>query len=227
MARAKRAITATFDARDSAEAKAEVLAGINEILLVANHPEQIRSATLAADVRRHVEMLADGLPIHSGRRWPLRVAVYFDSLANIVQARVKHLNQTPFLRLHSSNWLSVYLQSPYWAYRTGVAEASRKREALSSVYIPPGVQVQISPSTIDAPDIMKLVLERDGKEVVPIANELKPATFTTRLFDYSARRYLSGVVPRPRNTTFSGGRTQIQLLGYFVPGTALTPGQPK
>ena len=39
--------------------------------------------------------------------------------------------------------------------------------------------------------------------------------------------YPSGVVPRPRNTTFSGGRTQIQLLGYSVPGAALTPGRPK
>ena len=39
--------------------------------------------------------------------------------------------------------------------------------------------------------------------------------------------YPAGSVPRPRNTTFSGDSTQIQLLGYFIRGTALAPGKPR
>jgi hypothetical protein len=35
----------------------------------------------------------------------------------------------------------------------------------------------------------------------------------------------AGSVPRPRNTTFSSGLVQIQVLGYFVRGAALEPGE--
>lgn len=39
--------------------------------------------------------------------------------------------------------------------------------------------------------------------------------------------YPSGFEPRPRNTTSSAGRIQIQLLGYFVEDDALAPGAPR
>lgn len=38
--------------------------------------------------------------------------------------------------------------------------------------------------------------------------------------------YSSTNVPRPRNTTFSETRVEIQLLGYFVRGAAPEPGEP-
>jgi hypothetical protein len=39
--------------------------------------------------------------------------------------------------------------------------------------------------------------------------------------------YPAGVVPRPRNTPSSSGNVEIQLLGYFIRGTALAPGEPR
>jgi hypothetical protein len=39
--------------------------------------------------------------------------------------------------------------------------------------------------------------------------------------------YPAGAVPRPRNTMSSSGPVELQLLGYFIRGTALTPGQPR
>jgi hypothetical protein len=39
----------------------------------------------------------------------------------------------------------------------------------------------VSPSRIDAPDIVKIVVERDGKVVAPRLSELKPTVLTTRM----------------------------------------------
>lgn len=39
--------------------------------------------------------------------------------------------------------------------------------------------------------------------------------------------YTSGNEPRPRNTSFSANRMEIQVLGYFVIGNALDPGEPR
>ena len=39
--------------------------------------------------------------------------------------------------------------------------------------------------------------------------------------------YPAGAIPRPRNTDLSSGSVELQLLGYFISGTALTPGEPR
>jgi hypothetical protein len=81
----------------------------------------------------------------------------------------------------SDNGLSIALEMPYQGYRFGMLEALRKRDPVDAVSVPTFGAIVVSPSTIDAPDIVKLVLERDGKVVPPIVNLLEPSTMTTRL----------------------------------------------
>src|SRR6516165_6881613 len=59
----------------------------------------------------------------------------------------------------SDNGLSIALEMPYQGYRFGMLEALRKRDPVDAVSVPTFGAIVVSPSTIDAPDIVKLVLE--------------------------------------------------------------------
>jgi hypothetical protein len=80
-----------------------------------------------------------------------------------------------------SEALTVAAFFPYGTYRSGISEAIRKRESLDSVSVPHAVNIAVTPKRIDAPDIVKVIVERDGVEVVPISSSLAPTVMTTRI----------------------------------------------
>jgi hypothetical protein len=77
--------------------------------------------------------------------------------------------------------LSILVLLPYPTYRFGLLDALRKRESIDVVPVPDGVSIYVRPARIDAPDIVKIVVERDGKVVSPRLNLLKPTLLTTAL----------------------------------------------
>jgi hypothetical protein len=60
-------------------------------------------------------------------------------------------------------------------------EALRMREPVANVPVSPGVVVTVSRSQIDSPDIVKLIVERDGRTMPPVSITLAPTVLTTRL----------------------------------------------
>jgi hypothetical protein len=89
-------------------------------------------------------------------------------------------------------------------------EALRKRDPIDSIEVLPGVAITIAPNSIDAPDIVKVIVERDGKEVAPITNGIKPTTVETRL---GAKATLhSGVAVYPCSAFDLGGRVRVTLI---------------
>ena len=87
----------------------------------------------------------------------------------------------PVNTVHYSEEIFIALFSPYTSYRTAVAEALRKREDVATVQVQRDIRIVVSPSRIDAPDIVRVIVERDGKPVPATMNTLKPTTMTTRM----------------------------------------------
>jgi hypothetical protein len=77
------------------------------------------------------------------------------------------------------NDVTVLVIFPYMLYRNELSEAIRKKEPLNFASAPRAVTINVSPETIHSPDIVKIVVERGGVQIRPIANLLKPTVFTT------------------------------------------------
>jgi hypothetical protein len=74
--------------------------------------------------------------------------------------------------------LSVVLTSPFMTYRRTLAEFLQIDRPVRDVPWIDAAVVTVTPSRIDAPDIARVVVERDGKAVAEAASTLKPMTFS-------------------------------------------------
>lgn len=96
------------------------------------------------------------------------------------------------------------IDGPYAAYRRELAERLRKMEPITGIIFTPGVAVHVTPTKIDDPDVVKIVVQRDGKIVLPLTTSLRPKVFTTAL---GGRAVLhSGAVTYPQ-AAFAPGAT--------------------
>jgi hypothetical protein len=86
-----------------------------------------------------------------------------------------------FQTLYHTEDISIILLSPYTLYRMTLESSLRKMEAIEQIRYKPEFTVGVSVSRIGAPDIEKIVLQRDGVTVEPIRNELKVEEMTTRM----------------------------------------------
>jgi hypothetical protein len=100
---------------------------------------------------------------------------FLEALDKAVGVDTAEISRSPFLIVHQTKALTIFAGSPYAAFR----DAIRRREAPDAIAVPPGFFVSVSPSQVDSPDIMKIVVERDGKEVEPVVNLLQVETFRT------------------------------------------------
>jgi hypothetical protein len=74
--------------------------------------------------------------------------------------------------------LNITLSTPYMTYRRALAEYLRTGGPLADIpWIESGV-VTVSPDRIGAPDITRVVVDRDGKAVPPLESLLKAMSFT-------------------------------------------------
>lgn len=85
------------------------------------------------------------------------------------------------LLLDSPEGLYISVVPPSWEYRLAVREALRKRESPLAVHVATRVRIDVTPHQIDAPNIQKLIVERDDHVVAPLASTLGPSQMATRL----------------------------------------------
>jgi hypothetical protein len=86
-----------------------------------------------------------------------------------------------YVEIHSDATLMVLLIPRYMAFRQAMSDALRKMEPVESVGIADGHGVAVFPRQMWAPDIIKIVLQRNGETIAPISNNLKPQTLTNRM----------------------------------------------
>src|SRR5260370_36273075 len=67
------------------------------------------------------------------------------------------------------------------AYRVALGGKSGKMEPVEEAVVPVGHAVVVTPARFDSPDIIKVVVKRNGEIVPPIANELKPKVLSNRM----------------------------------------------
>lgn len=117
------------------------------------------------------------------------------------------------------------LMSPYVRYRAEIEGHLRKREPIDGVELTNEVTVEISPNTIDAPDFVSVVVERDGHEVKPLRIGLMEHRFETRA--NTANQAHAGTVTFPISAFAPGATVVVSLVPDFGPRrvTTLSPQQ--
>ena len=106
--------------------------------------------------------------------------------------------------------LFAYLVFPYPLFRLRLQEALRKREPVEAVQVDGVVSLIVAPQQMDAPDIVKVIVERDGKIVQPVRNLLVPKTFENRL---RAKTVLhAGAVVYNCSTFAPGAKVTVTLI---------------
>jgi hypothetical protein len=74
--------------------------------------------------------------------------------------------------------LTIYLATPYMAYRRSVIEHLRMREPLTQIPWNDWAVISVSPERIEAPDVRRVTLTRDGNEIPPLKSLLRPMQFS-------------------------------------------------
>jgi hypothetical protein len=102
------------------------------------------------------------------------------------------------------------LFSPYLIFRSAFAARLRKFESIEDIpFVEDEATISIEPATMTAPDIVKVVVQRDGTVVEPLRSSLAPQEFKNRLG--GSVMLHSGSVTFPLST-FAPGATVIITL---------------
>jgi hypothetical protein len=106
--------------------------------------------------------------------------------------------------------LSIVLSTPFMTYRRALAEYLRMNDPLSRIPWIPAAVVNVGPLQLGAPDIARVVLERNGKPVPPSANLLKPMSFTNGNGDTAVIH--AGDIRFPMSALAPGGTVTISAI---------------
>jgi hypothetical protein len=106
--------------------------------------------------------------------------------------------------------LSVVLSTPFMSYRRALAEYLRMGDPIAKIPWIPTAVINVGPMQLGAPDITRVVVERDGKPVQPADNLLKPMTFTNGNGD-SARIH-AGDIRFPMTAFAPGAPVTISVV---------------
>jgi hypothetical protein len=114
------------------------------------------------------------------------------------------------LVLANSDDIVIGGAGPYGVFRSNLSEALRKREPLETLQVPVGYGITVMPKRLTSPDIIKIVVERDGTEVPALANLLINDVFRTPL---GAQRVLHmGAVIFPCSVFDGTGDVTITII---------------
>jgi hypothetical protein len=89
----------------------------------------------------------------------------------------------PVRAVVETNDLSVEIITPIRQFAEVVLERIRRLEPLTGLdaWTSPGVALEIQPKTVDGPDIVKVLVEKDGSLVQPTLSKLESHTYQTKL----------------------------------------------
>lgn len=113
--------------------------------------------------------------------------------------------------IDSPDGLFFTVQSPAQAYRYAVSEALRKRNPIESADAINAIAIDVTPTQIDAPNIEKVLVERNGQLVAPLTSSLQPRVMTTRLGG---------------KEVINGGRLTYSCSSFFPGATVVVTGIP-
>lgn len=123
--------------------------------------------------------------------------------------------------LDTRDGASVMVHFPSFLYRNMVMEALRKRDPLETLRVSPDVEVWVDTDRIDGPDIEKLIVERDGKTMVPRANAIRRVVKKTALggtaivhegsASYSCEAFAPGATVVVTGITASGRNLELRF----------------
>ncbi len=96
-----------------------------------------------------------------------------------VAKQAMHLSEYG-VSIFQSDDVNVHALSAQAAYYAMLSEALRKRDPITDILNPPGeVMIDVSVSTINGPNIEKVIVERGGQVVAATFSGLKPEAKTT------------------------------------------------
>ncbi len=128
---------------------------------------------------------------------PDKVANFFKALDRAVQGT-------------APKQLLVRLSGPYANFRSLLDERIRKVEPIEQTPWREGVLIAVVPKTITAPDISKIIVQRDGVTMEPTENELKA---TPQKSSFGVERVIhSGVVTYSCAAFASGATVTITAI---------------
>lgn len=109
-----------------------------------------------------------------------------------------------------SDDLYVLLQMPYAMYRQELIERMRKREPIESIPWSDDAVIRVAPTRINSPDVIKIIVERDGKEIAPTKNLLLPTPLQTAI---GFKKVLhQGAVMFPRSAFAPGAKVTVTVI---------------
>lgn len=114
--------------------------------------------------------------------------------------------------------LLFYLTVPSRLYRFTLSEAVRKREDFSTLVVGPYIRISVSATSIDAPNIEKVIVERDGRTIAPVSGRLTPRVKVTRL---GAKAVINEAVLQYPCSAFLPG-AQVTVTGIPESGSNMT-----
>lgn len=125
------------------------------------------------------------------------------------------------LSVGDSDALSIWISGPLGIFYSDARERVRKFEALIPA---PGwqreVQVIVSPSQIDSPDIEKVIVQRNGAVVPPLRSTLAPRQMVTRM---NAKSMIhSGTVTYPLSAFEPGAGVTVTIIAIPASGANIT-----
>jgi hypothetical protein len=120
-----------------------------------------------------------------------------------------------------SDALNIFISGPLGFFFAEARERVRKFEPLAP---PPtwstGIHVIVQPQQIDAPDIEKIVVQRNGALVAPVRTALATSEMTTRM---GAKRVIhSGEVVYPLSAFEPGAGVSVTVIAIPMSGSNIT-----
>jgi hypothetical protein len=104
----------------------------------------------------------------------------------------------------------AFLFSPYASFRMDITERVRKMEPVTDLVYPTEATVTIFPDRIIGPNIIKVVVQRNGVIVEPLRSTLGPREFTA--VNGGKRERYAGIVVYPLSTFAPGATVTVTLV---------------
>lgn len=208
-----------MSAKFVADAEAEVAAAPARAAAARARAESERKRKEAEPLVRVNEAQARGILAEAGAIAKNDVGVFDKEFRSRV-ARIAPDFQGPRFVIDSPA-LSIIISGPLGAFFSEARERVRKFEPLAPPPTwPPEIQLIVNPKQINAPDIEKVVVQRNGNIVPAIRTTLAPRQMVTAMGAKSMIR--AGVVTYPLSAFEPGAGVMVTVIAIPASGSNIT-----